>query len=227
MNTKKQVLSLPNEQTHEWILKKHYAHRIPSISYAFGLYIDEILSGVVTYGTPASSPLRIGIAGDKWMDKVIELNRLVINDDCPKNSASFLVGNSLKLLPKPCIVVSFADIGQGHIGYIYQACNFIYTGLSAKRTNWIIEGMENLHSITIADQSRGQQNRAQFMRDKYGDKFKLEPRSRKHRYIFICANKKDKWLILDDLRYKVQEYPKGNTHRYDASYNPATQGILI
>jgi hypothetical protein len=217
---------IPNEQTHEWLLHKHYAHRIPSISFAFGLYIDNLLCGIVTFGTPPSSPLRNGIAGEKWSDAVVELNRLVINDNSPKNSASYLVGNSLKLLPRPSIVVSFADTEQGHIGYIYQACNFIYTGLSANRTNWVIDGFDNLHSMTIADKSRGKKDRAKYMRDTFGDKFKLEPRSRKHRYVYIVANKATKKIILEDLKYKQEDYPKGKTRKYDASYNPATQSIF-
>jgi len=43
------VRQIPKEQTHDWLLKKHYAHRIPSIMYAFGLYdVDNILQGVCT-----------------------------------------------------------------------------------------------------------------------------------------------------------------------------------
>jgi hypothetical protein len=217
------VSPVPAEQTHEWLLKKHYAHTVPSVSYAFGLYENNVLIGCVTYGVPPSSPLKLGIAGKQWADKVLELNRLVVNDDSPKNSASFLVGQSLRLLPKPSIVVSYADTNQGHVGYIYQATNFIYTGLSAKRTNWVIEGMEGLHAYTIADLSRGQENRAEYMRETYGDKFKLEPRSRKHRYIFIVADKNTKKEIMANLKYPIEKYPKGDTQRYDASYTPPSQ----
>lgn len=131
----KEVRPIPYEQAKSWFLEKHYAHRIPSVTYAFALYIDGEMLGVVSYGTPASSTLQKGICGEENASKVLELNRLIIEDDSPKNSASFLVGRSLRLLPKPSIVVSYADTEQGHIGYIYQACNFIYTGLSAKRTD--------------------------------------------------------------------------------------------
>ena len=64
------------------------------------------------------------------------------------------------------------------------------------------------------------------MRDTFGDKFKLEPRSRKHRYVYIVANKATKKIILEDLKYKQEDYPKGKTRKYDASYNPATQSIF-
>lgn len=221
------VLPIEPAQTYQWLLKKHYAHRIPSISYAFGLYDGCELIGVVTYGVPPSGNLKNGIAGDKYAGIVLELNRLVLSESAPKNSASCLVGRSLQRLPSPSIVVSYADTEQGHVGYVYQAANFIYTGLSAKRSNWTIEGLENLHGFTIADMSRGQENRAQYMRDTYGDKFSLTPRSRKHRYIYIVADKKTKKKILESLRYEVQPYPKGNTSRYDAGNVVVTQQILF
>lgn len=32
------VRGIPNDDAKEWILYKHYAHRMPSITYAFGLF---------------------------------------------------------------------------------------------------------------------------------------------------------------------------------------------
>lgn len=209
----------------EWLLKKHYAHRIPSISYAFGLYENGILRGVCTFGTPSSSPLRAGIAGDKWSDFVVELNRLCL--DCKeKNITSWFVSRCLNSMNDK-IIVSYADTEQGHIGKIYQACNFIYTGLSAKRTDWKIKGREHLHGQTIADESRGHENRAEYMRDKYGDDFYLEERPRKHRYIYFTGSKIIIKKMRDDLKYPILPYPKGETKRYDASYKPQSQMIMF
>jgi len=44
-----------------WIMNRHYAHRRCPISYAFGLVDCGSLVGIVTYGTPASPPLRAGV----------------------------------------------------------------------------------------------------------------------------------------------------------------------
>ena len=181
------VLPIQHYETEPWLLKKHYAKRIPSISYAFGLYEGNILVGVCTYGTPSSSTLRDGIAGSENSKYVLELNRLCIESN-NKNAASILVGRSLRLLPVPSIVVSYADTAQEHIGYVYQACNFIYTGLSAKRTDWKIKGMEHLHGQTIADMSRGcVGSRSKYMRERFGEDFYLEERTRKHRYIYVTG----------------------------------------
>lgn len=190
-----------------YILVIHYAKRWPSISYAFGLYLNDELCGIVTYGTPPSAALKRGIAGDEFKADVLELNRLCLKHN-RKNEASILVGRSLRMLPTNKIVVSFADTSQGHSGFVYQATNFIYCGLSAKRTDWKVRGKEHLHGQTIADEFRGKENRAQAMRDKYGDDFYLEPRARKHRYIFIVGNKHYKRKVLAALKYGVEHYPK-------------------
>jgi len=208
-----------------WLLKKHYAKRIPPVSYAFGAFFDKSLIGIVTYGTPVSSSLREGVCGKEYADYVIELNRLCC--ESTKNLAGFLISNSLKLIPRPKIVVSFADTAQGHVGYVYQATNFVYTGLSAKRTDWKIKGEEHLHGATIADKFRGVENRAQALRDKYGDDFYLEDRPRKHRYIYFIGTKKDKKKMKQSLKYQIEEYPKGDSQRYNASAKINTQMLLI
>ena len=189
-----------------YVLGIHYAKRWPSISYAYGLFRDGVMVGCVTYGTPASSPLRNGLAGKENASCVLELNRLCLRDNL-KNEASKLVGGSLRMLPKGKIIISFADTEQGHRGIVYQACNFTYHGLSAKRTDWKVRGKEHLHGQTIADEFRGVKNRAQAMRDKYGDDFYLRPRPRKHRYIFLHGAKLWKKRMKKNLRYPQEGFP--------------------
>ena len=210
------VKPIKSEQSYSWLLNRHYAKRIPSISYAFGLYDNDDFIGVVTFGTPSSSPLRAGIAGNDYISDIVELNRLCVESDI-KNASSYLVANAIKQIPKNKIIVSYADTDMGHHGYIYQATNFIYTGLSAKRTDWKVKGLEHLHGATIADMSRGQENRAEWMREKYGDGFYLEDRPRKHRYILIHGSKSYRKAVLANLNYPVEPYPKGDQSRYDAS----------
>ena len=202
-----QIKRISRNDCAPFILNIHYAKRWPSISYAFGLYRNGELVGCVTYGTPPSATLKRGVAGDEYKSSVIELNRLCLRDNL-KGEASRLVGASLKMLGGDFIVISFADTQQGHKGVVYQACNFTYHGLSAKRTDWKVKGKEHLHGQTIADEFRGVKNRAQAMRDKYGDDFYLAPRPRKHRYIFIVGSKKFKKLASRAIKYKKQPYPK-------------------
>lgn len=197
------VKSIPKQQTYDWLLNKHYAKRIPSISYAFGLF-DEDLVGVCTFGKPASNQLCEGIAGKENKSLVFELNRLCVDDNLEKNVLSYFVGKCLKLLPNPLIVVSYADEGQGHYGYIYQATNWLYTGRTTPRTDIDAgEGKHSRHYDKSIDYSKHR---------KY--------RTPKHRYIQLLGLDKK-------INYKTLPYPKGDNKRYDASYEPVIQKELF
>ena len=212
------VSSIEHFECKEWLLYKHYAKRIPSISYSYGLFDDLDLIGICTIGKPPSPPLCVGVCGKEQSEYVYELNRLVVNEGLPSNALSYFVGNVLRLLP-PMILVSYADTSQNHNGYIYQATNWIYTGLSDKRTEWRLKG-SNKHSKSICDSYSTEEMKS-------SDEFEVVDRPRKHRYIYFIGTKrhKKKWMSL--LRYDVKEYPKGHNQRYDASYRPNTQRRLF
>tara|TARA_A100000171_G_C2073972_1_gene116170 strand:+ start:123 stop:776 length:654 start_codon:yes stop_codon:yes gene_type:complete len=213
------VLQIKNEETYPWLKKKHYAKRIPHICFAFGLYKDKDLIGVITYGIPASDALCRGICGDNYKHMVLELNRLCLQEN-KKNEASILVSHSLKLLPKPKIIVSYADTSQNHVGYIYQATNFVYTGMSTKRTEWRMKG-SNKHSKTITEQSTLKE------RIKNTELYERVERPRKHRYIYIVADKKIKKEIKKNMLYEMEPYPKGESKNYDSGGKVSKQLLLL
>lgn len=188
--------------THYLLLNVHYAKRIPSIIHSFGLFKDGELVGVITYGKPASRTLCIGICGHDWAPKVLELNRLcLVHND--KHEASRLVGASLRMLPKPTVVVSYADTSQDHLGVVYQATNFIYTGLSDRHKVWVVEGMEHVHPRSL-----GHSGNLKELKEVYGDRLIAKERPRKHRYIFFCGNKTEVKAMRKALRYGIEPYPK-------------------
>tara|TARA_R110002020_G_scaffold253889_1_gene467503 strand:- start:47 stop:1324 length:1278 start_codon:yes stop_codon:yes gene_type:complete len=142
---KYKVFSIKKELCYDWLLNKHYAKRVPSIIYSFGLFENNILVGVITYGMPPSSTLAISLCGDKYKNIVLELNRLVVNDGLDKNALSFFVSQSINKIPKPKIIVSFSDNNMSHNGYIYQATNFIYTGLTSNCYMFIDKEGQEFH----------------------------------------------------------------------------------
>lgn len=200
----KYVRRISYDETKPFLLGIHYARRMPCITDAFGLFVDGKMIGVCTYGVPASMPLCKGLAGDKNRYNVLELNRLVINPQYGGGEyASYLVAHSLKMLPDRTFVVSYADTAWGHVGYVYQATNWLYTGMSAKRNDTY--------------QPDGLHPRAY---DKNNHSDLKQTRSPKHRYVYLVGNKKQKREMLKELKYPViKEYPKGETHHYDVS-NP-------
>ena len=201
------VRQISREETLDYILNIHYAHRIPSISYSYGLfdtnepeeqrslYTSGGLIGVITFGSPSSAPLIAGICGKNYASLVLELNRLCLKYN-RKNEASFLISHSVKLLPKPQIIVSYSDTAQSHLGIVYQATNFIYTGISKERTD-----------INCGDKHPRHYDKNTVC---YGDRIF---RSAKHRYIMFLGSKSEKRKMLKALKYPILPYPKNEGGR--------------
>lgn len=188
------------------VVKYHYLHRPAPCSMAFGLFEkgSGLLVGCITYGVSSSSTLLKGICGEDEMHNVYELTRLWIKDGTPKNSESFLIGNTLKKLDKE-IIVSFSEKERGHSGIVYQATNFLYCGLSAKFKDPVVEGLENQHHATFAHGMSNEQ-----IREKFGDRVKWVDRPRKHRYVYFNARGGRKRELISKLRYPILPYPKNS-----------------
>jgi len=214
------VISIPKESTYQWLLEKHYAKRIPQIVYSYGVFVDQVMVGVCTYGIPPSPSLTMGLCGEQYKDMVVELNRLCLVEGHDKNLASYFVAQTLRMLPKPSIVVSFADTSMDHVGYIYQATNFLYTGLSAKRTEWREIGL-NTHSRTVVGHYSHEE------RVGNPDRFAQVDRPQKHRYVYFIGSRREKRELRKALKYKVYPYPKGDTQRYKDGNHIAQQMTFL
>jgi len=159
------------------------------------LYKNNELVGVCTIGKPASPFLCIGVCGKEYASKVYELNRLITVDGLPKNTLSWFVSRVLRALrQEDLVIVSYADTGMGHHGFIYQACNFLYTGMTKERTDKYTPN--NKHSRHYTDE--------------YNHLRKV--RTAKHRYVYF-TNPKNK-ALREALRYEVLPYPKGDNSYY-------------
>jgi len=222
-----EVRRIPFSEAKEWVLYKHYAHRVPMICYAFGLYetqngdgcMNASLQGVCTFGVPASQDLIIGAMGIEYKDNFLELNRLVVNEGLPRNALSFFVSRCLKMLPRPMVVISYADSGMNHHGYIYQATNWIYTGLSKPHTDYLPEGKEGMHVRSLYNNFSIKTTDLKMV--------KVE-RSQKYRYFQFLGDKRQVRKMKKDLKFPiVKEYPKGDNVRYDASYETSPNGVLF
>ena len=113
----------------DFLLPRHYSGRKPTVSKAFGWYIEDKLVAACTFGKPASYTLCFGIAGKKHSSSVYELNRLCRIEELTEYLSGFVAACLRRLRAENWIIVSYSDTGMNHCGYIYQACNFIYTGI--------------------------------------------------------------------------------------------------
>lgn len=222
------------EDCKEWVLYKHYAHRIPPIMYAFGLFDGNVLVGICTYGRPVAHILVKKAFQGEYQDCFLELNRLCVNEGLPKNTLSQFVSQTLKMLPRPSVVVSYADTSHHHHGYIYQATNWIYTGLSAAFKDYMVKGYEHMHGCSVLDMvgrsdgEKGHLDKVTLLKEKFGEEnVYMVDRPRKHRYFMFLGDKREVRRMRSLLVYDEQPYPKGDNQRYDASYQPQVQLSLF
>jgi len=202
------VTTIAKSLAQDLSIRNHYLHRKAPCSYAFGVFdCGEVvcrLVGIALYGVPASRNLQVGICGADEANNVIELTRLWVEDGLPKNLESFVISQSLKKVKKD-IVVSFADPSVNHVGYVYQASNWVYTGLSTRHVLWKLPG-EIGHDRHQYDKYGGV-NRT---KEALGNQMLATERPRKHRYVYFNCSKARRKVLLKKLRYQIRPYPKWN-----------------
>jgi|DEB0MinimDraft_6_1074348.scaffolds.fasta_scaffold05554_6 hypothetical protein len=171
------VAKIEKKEAAQVVVERHYLHRRPPISHAFGLFLDGALMGVCTFGTPPSRHLQKSVCPSD-PSKVVELNRLWVDDEMPRNTETFFVCRALKMLP-PLLVCSYADTAHGHAGYVYRAGNWNYAGLTdqdRKTPRYDYVPINGKHS-----------------RDAFrSGEFKRVRRKPKHRYWLPTGNKREK-----------------------------------
>ena len=206
------VIALEKEDCRYLVETYHYSGKCPGLKYCFGLLEGANIVGAVAYSQPASYTLCKGVCGQEYKDYVIELSRLVITTKT-NNAASFLVGGSLALLPDH-VVVSYADCNDhiGHVGYVYQSTNWVYTGQGNAEPIWLDPRTNEVVSYT----RRHIDDKAAAIGLAWTDLVKVKQVG-KHRYVYFTGKKPFKREAKKQLRYKILPYPKGTTNRHDAT----------
>ena len=152
------VKPVTRSEVKDFIEEHHYSHNINGlrISYCFGLYDDETLVGAMLYGG-----LAMANAWKKYgesEEEVLELRRLVLIDDTPRNSESFFIGHTLRWLKKNTkvkTIVSYADPNYGHSGVIYRASNFTHVGMTSPGRVIMYQG-KKYHDKAIRTKYKGE-----------------------------------------------------------------------
>ena len=186
----------------------HYAKRTPSIVASFGLYVDKVLGGIITYGIPPNRNA-LGFCGEEYISNALELNRLFVFDWCGRNSESFLIGQSFKLLekhyPKYFLLVSYADPSEGHQGYIYQATNWIYTGVGLSTGGDVLVNGIRKHNKDVYN-LYGTNDKEKLA--KLGVTIEKITKEGKHRYVYFLGDCRQRRKMRKLLKWEVLPYPK-------------------
>ena len=197
-----QVQPVPMAAARQMVERHHYLHSLPGGTYlAFGGFAGSRLLGVLTLGAGPFNAASL-VDGAKAGD-CLTLTRLWLSDCLPPNSESRVIGIVVRSLRKNTnirFVLSYADPAHGHVGTIYQACGWLYTGLSEAMPLYDLGDGIAHHSRSLAH-CFGTHSLRHFA--DHGVGIKLIPQLPKHRYIRFLD---DSWRCR--LRAPVLPYPK-------------------
>lgn len=111
----------------------HYAKVAPVSPLAYNVFnnADE-WCGVIIYSYGATP--NIGKPYGLAQGEIVELVRVALNgkQECTSQAVAMSLKRLRKDAPNVRLVVSYADCDQSHLGTIYQATNWIYTGVTDK-----------------------------------------------------------------------------------------------
>ena len=183
----------------------HYSGNLPSFGRRLtaGIWEDGEFVGAIVYAYSATPNIAKGLHLDQT--EVVELRRVAMKEH--KMFVSVAIARSLKLVKAHCpglrLIVSFADIDHDHIGIIYQASNWIYTGSSMHGVHdgFIVKGLF-IHRRTVGTYGRGKVN-IEWVRSNMDSEAKDHYSVGKHRYLYPL----DKGMRRQILPL-AQPYPK-------------------
>ena len=188
----------------EIIVRNHYLHTMPGgTKLAFGIFSGKHLMGAATLGVGPFNAHRL-VSGATHGDCIC-LTRLWLDDGLPKNSESRVLAVILRSLGRDTsvkFVVTYADPSAGHLGTIYQAGGWLYTGVSEPSVLYDLGDGVGRHSRTFGH-SLGTRS-LRYLR-RHGTRVSPLERPGKHHYLY-CLDKA--WS--DKLNVPVRPYPKSN-----------------
>jgi hypothetical protein len=152
-----EIKVIPASVANPFVKRHHYSGKVVNNSQLhFGAFLDGNLHGVLSYGPSIDKKKVIGLVRDTPWNGFLELNRMAFDDYLPRNSESYCIGATLRMIRKqaPQIkwVVSFADGTQCGDGTIYRASNFILTGININKTIILMPDGSSVAGLTLDHQ---------------------------------------------------------------------------
>ena len=196
------VQSIPYTVAKAFVVRNHYLHSLPGgTRLTFGIFLAKRLLGAITFGVgPYNAP---SLVEGATADNCLTLTRLWLADDLPHNSESRVLSAVLRSLRRHTnvkVLVTYADPARGHMGTIYQATNWLYTGLSEPTPLYDLGDGKLAHCRTVGTIYGSRSVR---YLTSHGITLNLVPQSPKHRYVYFLD---DSWRPR--LRVSVLPYPK-------------------
>ena len=165
--------------------------------YNYGAFINDTLVAVCIFHNPSVPEVVKGCFGLERNEQegIFELGRLVKLPNTDIILSQF-VAHAMKALRRETqvkAILSYAD-SRFHTGFIYQALNFKYYGMTAPKTDFWFEQEDGSYIKHVRGKVKGA-------------KGVWKPRSRKYRYLMVY----DKYLTP---QWREETYPKKDNIEY-------------
>lgn len=153
-----EIKVIPAKIANTFVKAHHYSGKVVANSVLhFGAFLDGKLHGVLSYGSSMDKRKTITLVEDTGWNEFLELNRMAFDDYLPRNSESYCIGKTLRMIKKqaPHIkwIISFADGTQCGDGTIYRASNFVLTGINKNKTIIEMPDGSSVAGLTLDIQS--------------------------------------------------------------------------
>lgn len=199
-----QLMPISHIEARNLIVPNHYLHSLPGgTKLCLGIFLNTRLFGALTFGV--GPYLGYKIVDNASPDDVVTLTRLWLSDELPRNSESKVLGIVLRSLKRGTslkFVLAYSDPSVGHFGTIYQATNWLYTGLSSATPLYDIGDGILHHSRSLAH-SLGSHS-IRYLTSQ-GIDVKTVPQSAKHRYVYFLDQSWRSQLMVPVLPYPKKE----------------------
>ena len=197
----------------------HYSKSMPSNAVGYSVFNDDgEWCGCILFALGANPCINTDLNINK--KEVIELVRVALNGKHGKTSMAVAIALRLikKHIPYLKAIVSYADENQGHLGTIYQATNWIYTGEYARENGIHING-KTTHRRTV--NSRYNTSSLEWIRENIDSSAHIIKGKPKHKYYYLY----DKSL-MGILKDRQKPYPKkAAAEETESGDQPETGGL--
>ena len=196
-----EVRMLPPAVARDVFERNHYLHSMPAgTRLCFGAFVGSRLLGALSLGVGPINAHRL-VDGALPTD-CLTLTRLWLDDALPRNSESHILAvviRALRRFARTRFVLSYADPAAGHVGTIYQAAGWLYTGTSEDQPLMDLGDGVPRHLRSVGS-AFGTHSAAYFRR--LGLPVRFVQAAPKHRYLVFVESS---WR--DRLRVPVLAYP--------------------
>ena len=150
-----EIRVIPSSIANPFIRSHHYSGKVVNNSKLhFGAFLDGRLHGVLSYGPSLDKKKIMGLVEGTTWDGFLELNRMAFDDYLPRNSESYCIAKTIRLIrknaPQVKWIISFADACSCGDGTIYRASNFVLTGIKENLNLAELPDGTRVHKMTLA-----------------------------------------------------------------------------